>query len=124
MLNFWYSERCTRTIKLIICISTCVVILLTAEIKKLDFLSTLMSLCLGLSLHIIHHVLIQSKRLKHQLKAYYAFSPFILIVFFIFMLSALNFQNSREFFALFVQLMDYSAVGLFVVSLYASRTPR
>ena len=35
MLNFWYSERCSRQIKLIICIATCVMIFMAAQVQQL-----------------------------------------------------------------------------------------
>ena len=35
MLNFWYSERCSRQIKLIVCIATCVMIFMAAQVQQL-----------------------------------------------------------------------------------------
>lgn len=54
MFNFWYSERCTRPIKLSVIIGTCVVVLIASKQLQLSTTLTGFSLALGILLHFIH----------------------------------------------------------------------
>ena len=54
LLNFWYSDRCTRQIKLMVCIATCAVIFYCTEIQKLPTFFAIISLALGISIHVLY----------------------------------------------------------------------
>ena len=51
MLDFWYSARCTRQVKLIVCIMTCAMIYLCSTVQALSAVLTGFSLGLGISIH-------------------------------------------------------------------------
>lgn len=53
ILNFLYSEHCTREVKLIASVVTCAVIYYCSSIEKLSTALTLLCLMLGASLHIL-----------------------------------------------------------------------
>ena len=121
MLDFWYSERCTRGIKLGICIATCVIIYLSSTVEKLPALFVVMSLLLGM----IHHFL-QQKISRIQADNPYAegFS----IIGFVFPIMALitliAFLPQSHQWILAIQVIGLSALGLFIVSIYQNRAPR
>ena len=49
MLNFWYSERCSRQIKLIVCIATCVMIFMAAQVQQLGAIFIGLCLVIGIA---------------------------------------------------------------------------
>ena len=53
MLSFWYSERCSREIKLIICIATCVMIVIAAQVQQLGAIFIGLSLGIGITTHLL-----------------------------------------------------------------------
>ena len=53
MLNFWYSERCTREIKLVTAISVCAIIYYCSGLAKLSVTWTLVSLAIGVVTHLL-----------------------------------------------------------------------
>lgn len=56
MLSFWYSERCSREIKLIICIATCVMIVIAAQVQQLGAIFIGLSLMIGIAMHLLRGV--------------------------------------------------------------------
>lgn len=40
MLEFWYSDKCTHQIKLMVCIATCVMIYLCSTVQQLSLMFT------------------------------------------------------------------------------------
>ena len=121
MLDFWYSERCTRGIKLGICIATCVIIYLSSTIEKLPALFVVMSLLLGM----IHHFLQQKiSRIQADNPCAEGFS----IIGFVFPIMALitliAFLPQSHQWILAIQVIGLSALGLFIVSIYQNRAPR
>jgi len=56
MLNFWYSERCSRQIKLIVCIATCVMIFMAAQVQQLGAIFIGLSLVIGIATHLLRGV--------------------------------------------------------------------
>ena len=69
ILDFWYSERCTRQIKLIICISTCVVIYLSAKPAELSIWFVGFALLIGISLHLTRECILKIKSQNSNVKA-------------------------------------------------------
>ena len=56
MLDFWYSARCTRQVKLIVCIMTCAMIYLCSTVQALSAVLTGFSLGLGISIHLLRQL--------------------------------------------------------------------
>ncbi|MFW1810318.1 hypothetical protein ACG9HX_02985 [Acinetobacter ursingii] len=121
MLDFWYSERCTRGIKLGICIATCVIIYLSSTTEKLPALFVVMSLLLGM----IHHFL-QQKISRIQADNPYAegFSIIGFVLPIIALITLIAFLPQPHQWILAIQVIGFSALGLFMVSIYQNRAPR
>ncbi|MFW1689351.1 hypothetical protein ACG9H2_05125 [Acinetobacter ursingii] len=121
MLDFWYSERCTRGIKLGICIATCVIIYLSSTTEKLPALFVVMSLLLGM----IHHFL-QQKISRIQADNPYAegFSIIGFVLPIIALITLIAFLPQPHQWILAIQVIGFSALGLFIVSIYQNRAPR
>ncbi|WP_286388265.1 hypothetical protein [Acinetobacter indicus] len=54
MLSFWYSARCHRQLKLMICIGTCLLIYLASTQAQLPSFWIILSLILGMGLHLLY----------------------------------------------------------------------
>lgn len=121
MLDFWYSECCTRGIKLGICIATCVIIYLSSNIEKLPTLFVVMSLLLGM----IHHFLQQKIRCLPSDNPYaegFSIIGFVLPI--IALITLIAFLPQPHQWILAIQVIGFSALGLFIVSIYQNRAPR
>ena len=84
MLDFWYSERCTRQIKLIICIAVCAVIYYCSNIQQLSPLFTGLSLAVGLALHflrIAHLNIVNTNSYKPIFQIIFSMLPIIALIF-------------------------------------------
>ncbi len=121
MLQYWYSERCTRQIKLVISILTIAVTLYFSEISKLSTTLTLFSLLLGLSVHLLYCAYLKIQLdYSHRpiLKILFAIIPWIagLILF-------LRLPDLGKI-AQAVQILGFSLIGFYIVSMYGNRAPR
>ena len=56
MLEFWHSARCTRQIRLSVCIAVCAVIYYCSSIQQLPALFAGLSLAIGMALHLLRRV--------------------------------------------------------------------
>ncbi|MBP8070692.1 MAG: hypothetical protein KAY41_00390 [Acinetobacter sp.] len=120
MLDFWYSERCTRQIKLIICISTCVVIYLSAKPAELSIWFVGFALLIGISLHLTRECILKIKSQNPNMKAsqWLIIIPIIALIFLLFCLPKTN------QFSLALQSIGFAALGFFIVTLYENRAQR
>ncbi len=120
ILDFWYSERCTRQIKLIICISTCVVIYLSAKPAELSIWFVGFALLIGISLHLTRECILKIKSQNPNMKAsqWLIIIPIIALIFLLFCLPKTN------QFSLALQSIGFAALGFFIVTLYENRAPR
>ena len=121
LLNLWYSDRCTRQIKLMVCIATCAVIFYCTEIQKLPTVFAIISLALGISTHVLYQYtqkLGKDHSYAQTLKWGASIFPLAVLAIMIFMLPAFNQLYTA------LQCIGFSALGLFLVSLYENRSPR
>ena len=120
ILDFWYSERCTRQIKLIICISTCVVIYLSAKPAELSIWFVGFALLIGISLHLTRECILKIKSQNPNMKAsqWLIIIPIIALIFLLFCLPKTN------QFSLALQSIGFAALGFFIVTLYENRASR
>lgn len=121
MLDFWYSERCTRQIKLIICIAVCAIIYYCSNIQQLSPLFTGLSLAVGLALHflrIVHLNIANTNRYKAIFQIIFSMLPIIALIALIIFLP----QTHKAILA--IQCICFSAIGLFLVSIYENRAKR
>ena len=121
MLNFWYSEKCTREIKLVICIVTCVIIYFCSTVAPLKPLNIGLCLVVGVLFHVIHQA-------KNKLSTKNKYAEGFQILFFILPILLINFmiistpQTDKVW--LIIQSLGFMCLGLFVVSIYENRAKR
>lgn len=119
MLNFWYSERCTRQIKLMICILTFALLYYCSSIEKLDPLFSAIALMIGMLTHALYQY---RQRTQVQSKAAWLHGlGFIPLVILGLMIAA--FPRLQQW-ILILQIFGFAAFGLFIVSIYANRSKR
>lgn len=121
MLDFLYSERCTREIKLIISILTCILIYYGASIEKLSTTLTLIGLGLGIGIHLV-------KKISLKIKQSHFYTQGFKILFFVLPLLGLVFiintlpHAHKVFTAL--QAFGFMVLGLFIPLIYENRAKR
>lgn len=121
LLDFWYSERCTRQIKLMVCIVTCAIVYYCAEIQKLSTLFAVLCLALGLVTHVLYqhtHRLGKDHPYAQGFKLLSSMMPVCLLVVIILMLP------TEQLLYTALQCIGFTAIGLFLVSIYESRSRR
>ncbi|MEG0483090.1 MAG: hypothetical protein RR575_13765 [Acinetobacter sp.] len=121
LLDFWYSERCTRQIKLMVSIITCAIIYYCSTFEKLSPAFTLFGLAIGISIHVLRNISLKIATNASALKLY----KILFAVFPIFTFSILVFllPHSNKLYTA-IQALGFVALGLFVVSIYESRQKR
>ena len=118
MLGFWYSDKCTRQIKLIICIATCVVIYLCSTVQQLSLLLTGISLAMGMGIHGLRTLSLKIAA-DNPYKEGFAILFFVMpIIAFITLISALPAQHKLM---LAIQAIGFVAIGLFILSTFPKR---
>ena len=121
MLNFWYSERCTREIKLVTAISVCAIIYYCSGIAKLSVTWTLISLAIGVVTHLLQLLgakFAQSRpdaqRLNLLLTAVPVFAVIVLIYF----------LPSHTKIWLAIQAVGFWILGFIILSIQHNRAKR
>ena len=121
MLEFWYSARCTRQIRLSICIAVCAVIYYCSSIQQLPALFAGLSLALGAAVHLLrqaHLKIADENSYKQAMRAVFAILPIAGL------LGLILYVPPGHKAALSIQCIGFSAVGLFLVSLHERRAKR
>lgn len=121
MLDFWYSDQCHRQIKLGLCVAVCLVIYMCAKVAELSLVLSLMSLGLGALLHLFRQL-----KLTLQQKGRYnaGFDALFFILPLVYWLMLMFLLPTQHFWALMLQAIGFSVLGLFVVSIYSHRARR
>ena len=121
MLDFWYSERCTREVKLIMSIATCAIIYYCSSIEKLSPQLTMICLSIGIVIHLLHVLslkITENNPYAQGFKILFSFVPIFAVVSVLYFLPAPN----KIFTA--IQAIGFTALGLFIVSIYQNRAKR
>lgn len=121
MLDFWYSEKCTREIKLIICIITCAIIYYFSNIEQLTTWTVGFSLGIGIFIHILHHLKLKlnaHNKYSNGLNIIFLSLPIVAILFLIQSIPPINKM------ILIVQSLGFVGLGFFIVSIYENRSKR
>lgn len=121
MLDFWYSEKCTREIKLIICIITCAIIYYFSNIEQLNTWMVGFSLGIGIFIHVLHHLKLKlnaQNKYSNGLNIIFLSLPIIAILFLIQSIPPINKM------ILIVQSLGFVGLGFFIVSIYENRSKR
>lgn len=118
MLDFWYSEKCHRQIKLTVCIVLCLIIYYTAQIVELHLVFVGLSLILGICIHVLRQFkikLIREQRYPKSIDAIFFILP---ILYWLILMITLPKQH---LWALILQAIGFIALGLLVISIYSNR---
>lgn len=125
MLEFWYSERCTRQLKLIIIIMVCVVIYAASTVAKLGPVFVGVSLALGVLMHGLREFRLKLSASNPYANGFAALSRVIPIVLMISLFGYLpKTGDDWQIWALGIQCLGFAAIGLFIVSIYNKRAKR
>lgn len=114
MLDFWYSARCNRQVKLALCVAVCLMIYACAKVAEL-------SLGLGALVHVLRVI-----KLKLQSQQHYnsIFDVLFFLLPIIYWLGLMLLLPAQHVWALMLQAIGFSVLGLFIVSIYSNRAPR
>lgn len=121
MLSFWYSARCHRQLKLMICIGTCLLIYLASTQAQLPPFWVILSLILGMGLHLLYQWSKRRSWPEHQRRLMYwglNLAPLLLLAV------LLLFLPKMQLWAMALQALGFILVGLFMVSIYQQRAKR
>lgn len=121
MLDFWYSERCTRQIKLMVCIATCAMIYSASTFSELGGIYVGISLAIGMLSHVLHTVALKLPTQNPYKEGFTRLNLFIPLIALITLIGMLPQQHKI---ALGFQCVGFSMLGLFIVSIYANRAKR
>ena len=125
MLEFWYSERCNRQLKLIIIIAVCIVIYIASTVAKLGPIFVGISLVIGMLMHVLHEFRLKLSPENPYAEGFRALTIAIPMVAVISLISYLPKTGEIwETVALGLQCLGFVAIGLFIVSIYNKRAKR
>lgn len=120
ILDFWYSERCTLQIKLITCITTCVIIYLCSKQAELSIWFVAFALVIGIGLHLTRECILQFQSQNPNNKA---IQWLIVVPMIPLLLLILSLPTTHQF-SLALQSIGFTALGFFIVTLYENRASR
>lgn len=118
MLEFWYLDKCTRQIKLIVCIVTCVMIYLCSTVQQLSPLFTGISITIGMGLHGLRALNLKIAADNPYKKGFAILILVMPLMAFITLISALPTQHKI---ILAMQAIGFAAIGLFILSTFPKR---
>ncbi|MDQ1209690.1 hypothetical protein QE380_002613 [Acinetobacter baylyi] len=121
MLEFWYSERCTRPVRLVVCITLCVAIFLSSHLQKLSPTLTFICLAIGVTTHFIRQFTSKIDAGNPYQTGFQMLStifPLMSLILVILLLPQFN------YWALATQAIAFSGLGLCIVSIYQNRARR
>ena len=118
MLQFWYSDKCTRQIKLMVCIATCVMIYLCSTVQQLSAMFTGISLMIGMGIHLL-------RALSLKIAADYPYKTGFTLLFWVMPFTALMTLMAalptEHKVMLILQTIGFTAIGLFILSTFPNR---
>ncbi len=121
MLDFWYSQRCTRQIKLMVSIGLCIGIYYCSSIVKLSPFFVGISLAIGIILHLLKQLSL--KRLQHSsqvkfLKILIMFLPILTLTIMAWYLP------QQDLIYLILQCLGFMTLGFILIANYENRAKR
>lgn len=118
MLEFWYSDQCSRQLKLMVCIATCVIIYLCSTVQQLSPMLTGISVGIGMAIHVLRALSLKIAA-DNPYKKGFAILVFIMpLMAIITLISVLPAQHKLM---LSIQAIGFAAIGLFILSTFPKR---
>lgn len=121
MLDFWYSDHCHRQIKLALCVAVCLMIYYCAKVAELSLTFSLISLGLGVLIHVLHALKL---KLQSQERYNSALDTLFFLLPILYWFGLMLVLPKMHVWALMLQAVGFSMLGLFVVSIYSQRARR
>ena len=118
MLKFWYSDQCSRELKLMVCIATCVIIYLCSTLQQLSPILTGISVGIGLSIHVLRALSLKIAANNPYKKGFEIIVFIMPLMAFITLISVLPAQHKLM---LAIQAIGFAAIGLFILSGFPKR---
>ena len=118
MLEFWYSDRCSRSLKLMVCIATCVIIYLCSTVQQLSPMFTVVSVVIGMGVHVLRALNLKIAA-DHPHKK--GFAILILIMPLMALIGLISLLPEQHKLMLAVQAIGFAAIGLFILSGFPKR---
>ena len=118
MLQFWYSDRCTRQIKLMVCIATCVMIYLCSTVQQLSAMFSGISLMIGMGIHLLRALslkIAEDNAYRNGFTILFRLIPFTALIT---LIAALPTEHKIM---LILQMIGFTAIGLFILSTFPNR---
>ena len=121
MFKFWYSERCTRQIKLVLCILVCLMIYIASQQVQLGTVFVGISLTLGMLVHILRHC---SLKISPQNPYREGFSRLFSFIPLIGLITLVGYLPEQQRVYLAMQCVGFSCIGFALLSIHSHRAKR
>ena len=121
MLDFWYSDKCHRQLKLALCVVVCLMIYVCAKVAELSIIFSVVSLGLGVLVHVLREVKLKLLESGHYNRG---FDAMFFILPLLYWLTLMVLLPTQHVWALMLQAVGFSVLGLFVISIYSNRARR
>ena len=118
MLQFWYSDKCTRQIKLLVSIATCVMIYLCSTVQQLSAMFSGISLMIGMSIHLLRALNLKIAA-DHPYKN--GFALLFWVIPFTALMTLIAALPTEHKVILILQSIGFIAIGLFILSTFPNR---
>ena len=118
MLQFWYSDKCTRQIKLLVSIATCVMIYLCSTVQQLSAMFSGISLMIGMSIHLLRALNLKIAA-DHPYKN--GFALLFWVIPFTALMTLIAALPTEHKIMLILQTIGFTAIGLFILSTFPNR---
>jgi flagellar biosynthesis protein FlhB len=121
MLNFWYSEHCSREVKLVVSVLTCIVIYLCAEIQRLPSFLVGAGVILGMLIHLSRQMNIKmtsQKKIRLFIEVIYLILPFVIMLILVIQ------HTTHDRLASVIQGFGFILIGFFLASIHSQRAKR
>ena len=118
MLEFWYSNQCSRQLKLIVCISTCVIIYLCSTVQQLSPAFTGISVGIGMGIHVLRALSLKIAADNPYKKG---FEILIFIMPLMAIITLISMLPTQHKLMLTIQAIGFAAIGLFILAGFPKR---
>ncbi|KAB0654754.1 hypothetical protein F7P73_02455 [Acinetobacter bohemicus] len=118
MLQFWYSDKCTRQIKLMVCIATCIMIYLCSTMQQLSAMFIGISLMIGMGIHLLRALSLKIAA-DHPYKN--GFALLFWVIPFTALMTLIAALPTKHKIMLILQTIGFTAIGLFILSTFPNR---
>ena len=118
MLQFWYSDKCTRQIKLMVCIATCVMIYLCSTVQQLSAMFSGISLMIGMGIHLLRAL---SLKIAADNPYKNGFTLLFWVIPFTALMTLMAALPTEHKIMLILQTIGFTAIGLFILSTFPDR---